>query len=129
MFFFSSRRRQTRGALVTGVQTCALPIFGGAEADIVLAAVDEILQLHLHIGAALAGLGVLDLHGAPDAAFIFDDVAGTNVHAADLHDSLPILKKRRARFTRPFCPRQGGARDVWTSLPPSPRPSAWGGWR
>src|SRR3546814_20038141 len=25
-FFFSSRRRQTRGALVTGVQTCALPI-------------------------------------------------------------------------------------------------------
>src|SRR3546814_9968030 len=25
-FFFSSRRRHTRGALVTGVQTCALPI-------------------------------------------------------------------------------------------------------
>src|SRR3546814_1046124 len=27
-FFFSSRRRHTRCALVTGVQTCALPIFG-----------------------------------------------------------------------------------------------------
>src|SRR3546814_10050969 len=26
MFFFSSRRRHTRSALVTGVQTCALPI-------------------------------------------------------------------------------------------------------
>src|SRR3546814_18163355 len=26
MFCFSSRRRHTRGALVTGVQTCALPI-------------------------------------------------------------------------------------------------------
>src|SRR3546814_10465233 len=26
LFFFSSRRRHTRGALVTGVQTCALPI-------------------------------------------------------------------------------------------------------
>src|SRR3546814_20065417 len=26
-FFFSSRRRHTRGALVTGVQTCALPIY------------------------------------------------------------------------------------------------------
>src|SRR3546814_7835324 len=26
LFFFSSRRRQTRCALVTGVQTCALPI-------------------------------------------------------------------------------------------------------
>src|SRR3546814_21163425 len=29
-FFFSSRRRHTRCALVTGVQTCALPIFGRA---------------------------------------------------------------------------------------------------
>src|SRR3546814_4514484 len=34
LFFFSSRRRHTRCALVTGVQTCALPIclalWGGA---------------------------------------------------------------------------------------------------
>src|SRR3546814_15569386 len=29
MFFFSSRRRHTRCALVTGVQTCALPISDG----------------------------------------------------------------------------------------------------
>src|SRR3546814_4638744 len=29
MFFFSSRRRHTRCALVTGVQTCALPISQG----------------------------------------------------------------------------------------------------
>src|SRR3546814_13471121 len=28
-FFFSSRRRHTRCALVTGVQTCALPIYAG----------------------------------------------------------------------------------------------------
>src|SRR3546814_2637119 len=28
-FFFSSRRRHTRCALVTGVQTCALPILPG----------------------------------------------------------------------------------------------------
>src|SRR3546814_9716080 len=27
LFFFSSRRRHTRCALVTGVQTCALPIY------------------------------------------------------------------------------------------------------
>src|SRR3546814_3013784 len=31
-FFFSSRRRHTRCALVTGVQTCALPILIGGEA-------------------------------------------------------------------------------------------------
>src|SRR3546814_20289968 len=30
VFFFSSRRRHTRCALVTGVQTCALPIFAEA---------------------------------------------------------------------------------------------------
>src|SRR3546814_20547729 len=29
-FFFSSRRRHTSGALVTGVQTCALPILSDA---------------------------------------------------------------------------------------------------
>src|SRR3546814_5605718 len=28
VFFFSSRRRHTRWSLVTGVQTCAFPIFG-----------------------------------------------------------------------------------------------------
>src|SRR3546814_1792145 len=31
-FFFSSRRRHTRCALVTGVQTCALPIYAAAYA-------------------------------------------------------------------------------------------------
>src|SRR3546814_6382847 len=33
-FFFSSRRRHTRCALVTGVQTCALPIYAGLEDDV-----------------------------------------------------------------------------------------------
>src|SRR3546814_9327642 len=30
-FFFSSRRRHTRCALVTGVQTCALPIYAALQ--------------------------------------------------------------------------------------------------
>src|SRR3546814_20109741 len=33
VFFFSSRRRHTRCALVTGVQTCALPIFERQKSD------------------------------------------------------------------------------------------------
>src|SRR3546814_8357684 len=32
-FFFSGRRRHTRCALVTGVQTCALPIFAVMASD------------------------------------------------------------------------------------------------
>src|SRR3546814_5436264 len=34
LFFFSSRRRHTRCALVTGVQTCALPISGYDQATV-----------------------------------------------------------------------------------------------
>src|SRR3546814_4524811 len=34
VFLFSSRRRHTRCALVTGVQTCALPICDGARFEI-----------------------------------------------------------------------------------------------
>src|SRR3546814_4743026 len=34
LFFFSSRRRHTRCALVTGVQTCALPICIGEIVDV-----------------------------------------------------------------------------------------------
>src|SRR3546814_2041532 len=33
VFFFSSRRRHTRCALVTGFQTCALPIYTHVPAD------------------------------------------------------------------------------------------------
>src|SRR3546814_9052190 len=33
MFFFSSRRRHTRCALVTGVQTCALPIYAPRQSE------------------------------------------------------------------------------------------------
>src|SRR3546814_1543500 len=36
-FFFSSRRRHTRCALVTGVQTCALPIYSNGLAAICFA--------------------------------------------------------------------------------------------
>src|SRR3546814_21142465 len=56
-FFFSSRRRHTRCALVTGVQTCALPIYC-AEAtvkDIGVVCVDSGYELHI---AGAAGLHV-----------------------------------------------------------------------
>src|SRR3546814_12794113 len=74
-FFFSSRRRHTRCALVTGVQTCALPIYGclagavqplglvGRIADVIdavrlgeRAAVTEDILILLHQAATLAEL-------------------------------------------------------------------------
>src|SRR3546814_3395403 len=42
VFFFSSRRRHTRCALVTGVQTCALPISADALAEAAGSIIDTI---------------------------------------------------------------------------------------
>src|SRR3546814_16034456 len=39
--FFSSRRRHTSCALVTGVQTCALPIWDGVQRAIVMSELDR----------------------------------------------------------------------------------------
>src|SRR3546814_17324493 len=49
-FFFSSRRRHTRCALVTGVQTCALPIYAALQfglLDQVAILMREHVTLHL----------------------------------------------------------------------------------
>src|SRR3546814_9004538 len=46
-FFFSSRRRHTRCALVTGVQTCALPIYGSLSSA--LRASDFLAAIVLHL--------------------------------------------------------------------------------
>src|SRR3546814_5730076 len=45
-FVFSSGRRHTSCALVTGVQTCALPIFGGGLLDRVRRSIELHLLLH-----------------------------------------------------------------------------------
>src|SRR3546814_7155966 len=47
VFFFSSRRRHTRCALVTGVQTCALPIsqFATARIGLILVNINPAYRL------------------------------------------------------------------------------------
>src|SRR3546814_6972188 len=52
-FFFSSRRRHTRCALVTGVQTCALPICGPAISEpeaFALAAIEDTRLAYVRTG-------------------------------------------------------------------------------
>src|SRR3546814_3025387 len=44
-FFFSSRRRHTRCALVTGVQTCALPILHLRRSAVPVYARDHVLDI------------------------------------------------------------------------------------
>src|SRR3546814_3874466 len=65
-FFFSSRRRHTRCALVTGVQTCALPIFFGPGTG-------SFLTLTL---VALGGLGLVRAIGNTKFLNLATNIAG-----------------------------------------------------
>src|SRR3546814_3704376 len=56
-FFFSSRRRHTRCALVTGVQTCALPILLAVRKLRQERGIDEVGTARRKPGAILALVG------------------------------------------------------------------------
>src|SRR3546814_3273887 len=61
VFFFSSRRRHTRCALVTGVQTCALPIYTKAQLGAFMQEVQSgNMSAHQLIGHAESLLLALD---------------------------------------------------------------------
>src|SRR3546814_5531506 len=98
IFFFSSRRRHTRCALVTGVQTCALPIFGLQAADFINA-----LELE-NISATGTFDGLLPM--------IFDDKGGRIVGGVLVarQQGLPPLYVRDVASLRIGCDtaRQGG---------------------
>jgi hypothetical protein len=81
------------------VEPHALDILAGAKALVQLGAVADVLELDLQVGAALAGLGVLDLDCAPQAPLVLDHVAGTDRVAVDLHGCL-VRRKKLAREMR-----------------------------
>src|SRR3546814_8519546 len=76
LFFFSSRRRHTRCALVTGVQTCALPIFAASQNASVAKS-----------GAAIAGGAVWDGGVLASAEAVGIEADGT---AASRHDETTL---------------------------------------
>src|SRR3546814_1710512 len=86
-FFFSSRRRHTRCALVTGVQTCALPIYTDAEGRLVLCdaiswaqkAYDPKVIVDL---ATLTGAMVISLGHEYAGIFANDDTLAADLLAA-----------------------------------------------
>src|SRR3546814_2037123 len=79
MFFFSSRRRHTRCALVTGVQTCALPIFNFVKIMIFVVAISGLVTTRLRVHALLFGLALgMGFHGTAEGAKFI--VSGGNHH-------------------------------------------------
>src|SRR3546814_12648223 len=97
LFFFSSRRRHTRCALVTGVQTCALPI----SKTIILSGTPSAHRLPLIGGAPIC----------PDSPWkekehimnIYDRFAWSNRHGKppDRHPVPPVLRVETDGADRP----------------------------
>src|SRR3546814_4125747 len=82
LFFFSSRRRHTRCALVTGVQTCALPIF-------------EIMSPAFAMGPAWTLMRSLSAHVSDEEA----DKATDIFVGAEKIESMARYRQIRARET------------------------------
>src|SRR3546814_19858851 len=96
LFFFSSRRRQTRCALVTGVQTCALPICLWQRKARVDAARIDALAWTAALNLARNRLRWRRLRGWPVAPETADAVAGeddpqASAEQARLHAALRRL--------------------------------------
>src|SRR3546814_12623223 len=71
VFFFSSRRRHTRCALVTGVQTCALPICERRYQD----SIQSVGQLMRLFGATITALDEAVQNGG-DPLELIDEAVG-----------------------------------------------------
>src|SRR3546814_13078884 len=106
-FFFSSRRRHTRCALVTGVQTCALPISPFREWP---ASISPELRAALAVeGEAAIREAVMPAH-AKLLAFLRDEYipgARKSLPAYDLPDGRASYQSKIAAFsTRALTPAQ-----------------------
>ena len=66
--------------------------FGRAETLVELGAAEDGLELDLGIGAALAGLDVIDLHRDPETVLVIDDEAGADFVAVDFGHGLCVFR-------------------------------------
>src|SRR3546814_20669642 len=112
-FFFSSRRRHTRCALVTGVQTCALPIF--------------IQGLSRRIGTHYQRPMTISINAAFDSGdIVVESLAGTSAR-------LSIRKDGESDFYpwihfRGACAAWDSVYLAITWLAGADYPSGWGGY-
>src|SRR3546814_2653049 len=85
LFFFSSRRRHTRCALVTGVQTCALPIFLPAACEHCGCAEQPLGNLLIELAGRFLGPDFVVADRLPES----DDGRGQN--GGGKHGKLPAV--------------------------------------
>src|SRR3546814_16870449 len=102
-FFFSSRRRHTRCALVTGVQTCALPI-----SALRIVIIDETKARAAVIEAGLREAGLSDIHVLSERPGLVSRLAAL---AADVV-IIDLSNPRRAALEEYFTVSPSVARPV-----------------
>src|SRR3546814_6572881 len=103
LFFFSSRRRHTRCALVTGVQTCALPISDGDAAPAPAPAIEPVDVSRKAPPSGRQGTKLIGGHFPPEVSTQLRIIAaeeGTTVQSllGEALDDL-FVKKGRGRIT------------------------------
>src|SRR3546814_4753319 len=102
-FFFSSRRRHTRCALVTGVQTCALPIWKGVHL-ILLTGYQMLNTLDLFAGIGGFALGLERTGGFRVAAFCEFDPDPTRTLKTNL-PNVPVRSEEHTTEIQPLMRR------------------------
>src|SRR3546814_7789738 len=94
-FFFSSRRRHTRCALVTGVQTCALPISWLKSYLVIIAATSSLAPAIASAAQSLPDQLAAALGG--NMATSFDSFVSNAINPAQtIHDNMEPWKIGRA---------------------------------
>src|SRR3546814_12196366 len=91
-FFFSSSRRHTRCALVTGVQTCALPISGEAKGELVVVADLKTQMVHVYRGGEEIGVATISTgrKGFETPTGVFRILEKNVDHYSDLYELAPM---------------------------------------
>src|SRR3546814_2281326 len=113
MFFFSSRRRHTRCALVTGVQTCALPICY-AELDAAVSSLAAWMRAQGLQDGQTVGIHLpnsIDFLVAQFAAFRAGAVAGYVNHRLSVAEALRQLRIGGAKVIVTTAARAEAFRD------------------
>src|SRR3546814_14771593 len=122
IFFFSSRRRHTRCALVTGVQTCALPISVGRDPRAYSRRQRARRARRLH-GAADRGVGLRPRAGPPAGLRFLPLSLRTPPRRACAAVASRRLLRRRVAAASPPRQTQDPAPVHPPSRPPPPPPT------